>query len=551
MFRNKIVYKIHTLNYRKMKKNIQKSRKSILSTIVILCLITTSFSNISAQKKDYQFKQGKIFEAKSFTEDYLGETDEFTFLKCTVWQSLVLEKFDKSLKLVKSAEITLDKGKDELEFVEMLMTGGTIYLFGEENNKKLETKVLYVTTIDINTLLPSKDWKKVAESKYIDDDYHGLFFVNASENGNFILIAANHMFKEDVIRHIDISVFNQKMENQFTGLFELPFNFEEIGFKFLMMNKTGLTKNHLHIANDGEVYIMSYINVEELSKKDLKKGMVQTKLNSSYYLFKFNPEDKTINSTEIKMEKYSPISAILKFDTENNPIVAGFYSRGSQYTMNGAYYFKIDNGDLQVLESEISEFTTEFILNGDKPGKKDQETLKKEGYLTELACQLRNVHITENGKIIVVGEYYTTYTVGSGNYRQTYYVFGDVFIAQFDTKAKSSINSRIVKRSDTSKFSEFGASSVYVNDNLYVFFNDATKNDNLRNPKDNSVCGLLTKLSSVMVKVDAEGDVNRQKLTDSERNKTLLKPFFAYERNGKVLLYFEDGSDRNLAEVVF
>lgn len=534
-----------------MKKNIQKSKKTIISTFVILCLITTSLSSAFGQKKDYQFKQGKIFEAKSFTEDYLGETEDFTFLKCIVWKSLVIEKFDKSLKLVKSAEITLEKGEDELEYVEMIMVGESIYLFGEENNKKLEKKLLYVTTIDKNTLIPSKDWKKVAESKYIDDDYHGLFFIKASENGNFIMIGANHMFKEDVIRHIDISVFNQKMENLFTGLYELPFNFEEIGFKFMWLNKTGLNSDYFKIANDGEVYIMSYLHVEELSKKDIKKGMVQTKLKSSFYLFKFNPEDKTISSTELKLEEYLPINAILEFDTENNPIIAGFYTRGGTYTMNGAYYIKLDNSDLQIMNSEISEFTTEFILNGEKPSKKDQETLKKEGYLTELACQLRNVHITENGKIIVVGEYYTTYTVGSGNYRQTYYVFGDVFIAQFDTKAKSSVTSRIVKRSDTSKFAEFGASSVYVNDNLYVFFNDATKNDNLRNPKDNSVCGLLTKLSSVMVKVDAEGDVNRQKLTDSERNKTLLKPFFAHERNGNVLLYFEDGSDRNLAEVVF
>ncbi len=308
--------------------------------------------------------------------------------------------------------------------------------------------------------------------------YGGYGYSSSTSNDKSKIFYKYDLFnreRKDAInkQEFGLYMFDENMKQLWGGEYEMPYT--EAKMDIL----------DYQVSNDGKLYMLLRV-IESEGKAS----------GSHFEIFVYEKGKNEPKIIELKIDEYTPRSTYIYEDKNNNIIIAGFYSKKGNPSIDGAFMVKLDvtNGKFSKLGGGYYEIPSELIKSYmtdkqkeklEKKEKKNEGNEKKDLGINDLIIQ--KVHFLENGSTVIVSEIYfvvTTTTYDSkGNSRTTYNTYAnDIFVFNIDPTGNLAWVKKIPKRQHEGGSSGTGISisSIVKNNHVHLFYLDHIENFTLK-----------------------------------------------------------------------
>ncbi len=344
------------------------------------------------------------------------------------------------------------------------------------------------------------------------------------------------------------SLFNRErkdvLNKQEFGFYMMDENLKQIwGGEYEMpYSEAKMTTLDFQVSNDGKLYYLIRVRDSEGREADIH-----------FEILVYSKDRKEPKIIELKIDDYTPRTTYLYEDKNNNIVVAGFYSKSGNPSIDGAFMVKLDptSGKFSKLGGGYYEIPSDLIKSFmtdrekeklEKREKKNEGNEKKDLGISNL--EIKNIHFLENGSTIIVSEIY--YVIVSTSYNgktttTTYDTYAnDIFVFSIDAAGNLGWIRKIPKRQHANDAAGEGISlsSAVKGNHVHLFYLDHLDNFSLKeneaprvhlNRKGGFIAG---------VEINEKGDVKKYNLGAAEQFETNL-----YMRR------FIDGRKNNLVAV--
>lgn len=332
---------------------------------------------------------------------------------------------------------------------------------------------------------------------------------------------------------IGMYVYDQDLNKIMGGEYEMPYT-------EAMMDNLGYT-----VSDDGKIYLLARVydsDDHRLSKNDVAP-------NYHFEVLMYDKTGKKPKSVEVKIDSYFPKSAYIYEDGSHNIAIAGFYSKGINKPVDGAYIVRLDfekktvskvNGGYYEIPSDIIK---SYTSDREKRKMEKKESKDEDNDLGVDNLTIRGIYETPDGSVKIVAEQYvvrqsTYYDAGCKCYHTRYDTYADdIFVMSINGAGKLDWVKKIPKRQHAGDPAGQGLSinTIVTGNDLNIFFIDNIKNIDLpptEAPKvhENRKGGYL-----VAVNITEKGDVKKYNLGEIDQYET---NFF--------IRGFVDGGNHNL-----
>ena len=451
-----------------------------------------------------------------------------------------IQYFNEDLSLVKEATYKVEDNLIKNAFIK----NNKIHLIEYELEKKSGNILFNAVSADLKNLEFSKknllNFSKKKQKKYYNYAFYGIPISDYSQKdknyeGEVVLSENENYFV------INFDVKNKKKESHLVFVFKS--NFEKVYEQLIQIN----TKDKLFTYNsiavddeDGTVYFLGKY-FEKNSSKSKKKGSV----NFHFELYKVDANGQSNNRFKSSNNYISSLE-LVKY--KNHLACSGLYGK-KDFTTSGVCLFNINEKTLQIEIEKYNPFSEQFLT--DKFGNK--KMLKKRAVKNGLDnITLNNIHVMENGDLIVYAEEFYTKTILNGNgSSHTYLNYDDILCLRMnkegDLKWARNIN-KSQKRSINSSYS-----AITVGENAYIIINCADKMKKISGDRLEFKQTILLNSNLYMVKIDREGTVDYQKIIDAKESEVYYKVIDGIEnlKNKTIILTGENGYKTRILKLQF
>jgi hypothetical protein len=519
-----------------------KKQNSVI--LVLLMLISVISGKITAQplSKKVDVKWGTLIDGKKTTlDDVLGADQNNVYTLVAERKGLYyapnkyfVEKYDNDMKFVKSEELILKYGKEDMRFAFSIMSKNSdIYIFSNYQNTKTKVIYLFSQTLDKSTLKPNNDLKKVAEIDYKDFSKYnpGDFALTYSADSSKIMIYFNTPYDKNNNEKFGFVVFDQNLNELWASIKTLP-----ISDKLFKVES-------YDIDNNGNVYVLGLVF------NDVPKEKVKGEPNYNYMLYKYDFNSENVIEYPISVEGKFLTDLNFTINKENDIICAGFYSKDKTYNISGAFYMKIDDISKNVLVSDFLEFDLSMLTQNlsEKKEAKVEKLDEKGKKINLLKYDLGELVIRDNGGITLVGENYyvivtTSYNAQTKRTTTTYhYYYNQILVVDISAEGKIQWVKQIPKNQHTINDSGFFSSYGLIDrgDNLYFLYNDNPKNLTFK-PGDviYSYKKRDDETLTMLVEVDKDGNVTREAAFNQQKAEVIMRPKAFFKINDDEMILF-------------
>ncbi len=390
---------------------------------------------------------------------------------------IIVERYNKKMRLVKSNEIKLRYKKKDLNFEELRLINGKLVLFSSYQNRKKKTHYLFAQTLGKKTLQPKNDLRVIEEIPIRSQFQEGTFDIEFSKDSSAVLIFSQLPYQSRASEKYKIQVLNKDLETAWTKDIELPYTDE----KFSIEN--------YRISNTGDVYVLGIIY------NDTYRRRRQGKPNYKYTLLTYSQNDNLQPEYEISLGDKFITDLTFRIQRNGDPVCAGFFSDRSSYTVRGTYFFKINSDTGEIYDSNSKEFEFDFLTElMSERGKKRAARAEEEGDEKRQAelyeYKLDELIIRSDGGAVLIAEQFYIQTLnnsyrdlstGAWRYRsENRYYYNDIIVVNINPDGSVAWATHVPKRQVT--VNDGGYFSSYVmavtGKAIYLVFNDNGKNFN-------------------------------------------------------------------------
>ena len=376
-------------------------KKIILSVSVVCNIIVTNAQNPGPYniKHSAEFADTKGVPL-SQTNPYNNGNVLLTFAKGEKLDKIGFQLFSDELKLENTAvpnvkELFSNK-KSYFERVKIL--NNKSYIFVREVFKETKTEGISAVEFSPTSLsLTGSPIRLFESSRGIIGGGYG--YSSSASNDKTKLFYKYTLFnreKKDVINKQECGfyMFDESMKLLWGGEYEMPYT------------EAKMWTVDYQVSNNGKLYYL--IRVEDAGGKDYR---------SHFEILVYEKGKKEPKIIELKIDDYSPRTTYLYEDKNNNIVVAGFYSKKGNPSIDGAFMVKLDatNGKFSKLGGGYYEIPSDIIKSFmtekqkekiEKKEKKNEGDEKKDLGINDL--EIRDIHFLENGSTVIVSEIYYT-----------------------------------------------------------------------------------------------------------------------------------------------
>ncbi len=495
------------------------------------------FSNaLFSQKSPYTIKQSAEFPDSKGVP--LWQTSAFpngdvllTFAKGEKLDKVGFQYFTSDLTLSNSTMPNFkglyDNKKAYLESV--IVMNKKSYVFVKEVYKETKTEGISAVEFSSSSLDIKGEPVKLFESSRgvygysctVSNDKSKLFYKSNLRNRE----------RKDVLNKQEFGfyMFDENLKKIWGGEYEMPYT------------EAKMSTLDYQVSNDGTLYFL--INVRSSEGKD---GRFEILVYS-----KDKNEPKVI---ELKLDDYALRDTYLYEDKANNIVVAGFYSKMGNPSIDGAFMVKLDvsSGKFAKIGGGYYEIPSELIKSFmtdrqkeklEKKEKKNEGNDKKELGISNL--EIKNIHFLENGSTVIVSEIYyvvvRTTTNSKGQTTTTYDTYAnDIIVFSIDAKGNLGWIKKIPKRQHENSASGTGISfsSAAKGNHVHLFYLDHIENFSLKENEAPKMHQSRRGGFVAGIDLNEKGDVKKHNMGAAEQFETNL-----YMRR------FIDGKKNNLVAV--
>lgn len=304
------------------------------------------------------------------------------------------------------------------------------------------------------------------------------------------------------------------------------------------------------LSDDGKVYLLAKV-YEGVNPKDKAKD--KSNPNYNYEVLIYEKGQRIPKIIEVKLDNYFTKDLYLYEDANHKIVVAGFYTKGINSPIDGAFMVRLDveGGTISKLNGGYYEIPSDVIKSYmsdrqkekiEKKEKKHKDDETKELGINNL--QIRDIYAMQNGSSTIIAEQYwvEVYTHYNGKTTTTTYkTFAfDIFVMNIDANGKLAWVKKVPKRqrSGDAMGKGLSLSSYAIGNDVHLFYIDHIENFDLPETEAprthmNNAGGFL-----VGVHINETGMIRKYNLGDVKQYET---NFFIRD--------FIDGRNNNLIDV--
>jgi hypothetical protein len=412
--------------------------------------------------------------------------------------------------------------------------GEKLYIFESEGTKK--EIVIFVSEIDVETLQPKGDRRKIVSLKNDKSYATAYFYVSSSENDEF--------------HYLQVDDKNFLLDKDFKLLVKpvLPGNLKNYVNRFSK------------VLNDGTVYSV-FIKIYEGNLSSTAMFTIE-----SAYVTKMKSEGQVI-SKEIGKGLYLDLEGF-SVNSDGSLVLAAFtgvMERGSllqssnlnKQFMRDGYYFVHLSKDLEVLSENQHTFDADFFSNGEKQlaqNKIERQSAKGKSLASPILNH-RALIKAEDGYYLIGEEAQVSSSVNAEGKRENKKFNGTIYAIRISENGEFKECVKVFrKRYVTSMFgfSNTADFNAFVHNNkLYILFEDIRANDDvITEDRVQKIVVYETNavLRTYVVKISGD-DITKELLSQKYDDAVVNK--VSKEDDGRVFLNLQDGKTSYKVELGF
>ncbi len=405
---------------------------------VLMCGLTFS-SN--AQKINWG---QKIAMSADYSPVIVGEDDKHFYSVFYHKSNFNIEKFEKgSNSRVYQQKLTLPK-KQEVE--KIVFAKDKFIVFMSYFDKKADETIIYANTYSADNGGVLKVEQKILVIPVEKKRRRGSFGVVVADGADRLLVTHDAYYKkqkkyrerflllnsnlEKVTEREDV-IDESKVRNYSTSGFAIDGD----GSFYYMKNYT-----------DGRRNIVSYDATRDFDKWE--ETIDYQKLGLPLKSFIYNMSVTTNKKKDLIFVGYYSKSEI---KITGKVTTHGSFQTGVRYSLDGAFYLKIDHISKEIVQTKLNEFSQEFK---DQFRSKSDVKKNRDGKIYDQFGEL-SMYKKDDGGIIGVGEVFTGYHYISRNHESLHYYYGDLITISLSPDGDLQWANRI-KKSQTFGYESFG-----------------------------------------------------------------------------------------------
>lgn len=551
-------YNTHIINTH----NPQQMKKLLFTlTLCFASLLTWSQNN-----NNISLEWGKEVEIKkrSTISDIVATTADGIYVyKYKIKGALIgkyiffLEHYDNRYSLKKSVEFELKYQKKDLQLEKFVFMNGRLYAFSTFKNQKTKKYYLFSQSINLKTLLPNKDLKKVAEISYQNHSRWntGTYSFDFSTDSTKLLVSYSLPYQKKTKEKFGFHVFDQDMNLLWKKNIVLPYLEELFAIK------------KMKVDNEGNAYFVGKLFREKTRNRNRTGNP-----NYDYLVLSYSKDNAQANEYKIQLKEKFITDLQVDIAPNKDIVCAGFYSNESSYAVKGSFYLSIDNEQKTVNKSSYKEFGMDFITHN-MTAKQEKKAKKKESKGKNIEMynyDLDEMIMRSDGGVMLVAEQYFvsvhTYTTSNGNGGRTThttytYYYNDIIVINISPEGiidwMVTIPKYQVSTNDRGFFSSYVLS--VVGNKLHFVFNDHPENldfkkgDKIMSPYYSTLFSKGKKGSILtVVSVDPKGNYTREALPADKNSIVITRPKVCKQvSNNELIIYGQKKKTQQFGKVTF
>lgn len=500
--------------------------------IIILLLNTAVWAQLKPVVKGKTYTSAR----KENFNGFLGENSSaiFTvdyFFTSRKKQELLIRKFDKKdFELMGSTNIyEIPQEGFWGEPLEVFYKNDSLFLF---SNLYDETNKIMLISFEIYNIDGIKLMSAIVDT--VPDD-ESLEIVESLNKEEFVLIRSNK-FSNLTEQEISMKLISLQGTINFQKLVKSP------------MALQNLTIEKICHVKGSPVFVICNYNFDP---NNLNIDDNREMINNKYALWAYDPEQNFLKEFEIRLRGKWLNGIEMEINSENNLVVTGYFNESRYYTISGIFNMIVDK-DLKIISTNFQSFDQSII---DK-FVEDKTSNKK----TELEdYKLMEMHLFSDASFFIVGERNYKYIERNYDPRTNitttieHFNYNSIILSYFSKDGKHIWTDRIPKyqtsTNDMGYYSSFA--TLNTGQNIYFFFNDSEKNNDLALDDYFNYKGLFNnrRFQITAVQADTSGLISRKPLVGVD-NSFLLRAKESNQVSNKVMyLMTEYGRDSKIFSV--
>lgn len=352
----------------------------------------------------------------------------------------------------------------------------------------------------------------IALAEYSARRKTGGFAVQASRNQKLLLVYPEVLSERRMMDRLAFKVIDENLET----LWEKDLNFPD--------HEVLTEIDQYRIDSRGHLYLLTGIG----NRDKTLRGSDRARSEQVYTLISYDPEINKVKTYEVAVDdKWVTATA---FDvTENDDVtVGGFYSNDRQFSIGGAFYFRINGSTKETEATGMMPFTADVMSLFLRPKQVERGRELNDFYFDHFIAR------ADGGATFVAEQYFVQQSfrtdIATGRQEMLYYYYyNDLLVVDVDREGQVLWTVRVPKEqmsvNDGGQFSSYALAAD--DENLYIVFNDNPENIELlkANPQSEPKQMYGTRRSvATLVTLSREGKQTREALFSSRDSDVMFKP---------------------------
>jgi hypothetical protein len=476
-----------------------------------------------------------------------------------------VEYFSKDMQLKRSEEMELKYKGKQLDFENVLMLGGQLYLLTSFNNTAKKRNYLFKQALSKKTLQPEKDLEMICETEARNKEVEGSFGFALSKDSAKLLVYNDLPYERKQPERFGFRVFDQNFELVWEKNIVLPYPDHQF------------TVEEYRVDDEGNVHLLGVLYEDEAKLR--RRG----KPTYKYVILSYFGSENEAQEFRIDLEDRFITDLTFRVAKDGNLVCCGFYSDKGTYSIKGSFYLRLDARTREFSSRHFQpfefDFLTELMSEKNRQKAKEAEENKDRRRSPELYnYSLDDLILRSDGGAVLVAEQYFVeqetyrdyypggfYPYGGfyspfyynryNNYQTDYYYnYNDIIVVNIRPTGEIEWAARIPKfqetRNDGGYYSSYAMSTV--RDRFYFLFNDDARNyrDGDRSNRQYAYTGRESVI--VLAEVNIKGEVTTYPLGTNKDNGVVTRPKMCKQIGRREMAVFgERGKGYKFASLKF
>ena len=414
-------------------------------------------------------------------------------------------------KLNKEVEVVYDNNLNgsNYYFAKAFMFNDRLLVLSFYRDTEAMELKLYLREMDLISLdwIYDPIWIGTLDIKGLDDWFRPDFGIGVSSNDSMLLVYYDISDEKGEPKRMGFHVVDQDLDLEWYRDVSLPYANEQV-----------YVTDYL-LSNDGEVFAMG--KVYEDRQRNVKKGSG----NFSFHVMSFTSKSSEDQFFKISGKEHYLADMKFAIGQDNDLICAGYYSNKEMQFIEGVFYIVLEQNSGAIIDEHYNEYSS-LDFNSQPSLNNNVQEKQVSGKKPELERFRLNTLLTqENGDVYLVGE---QFDIKAGD--PPVYHYNDIIIVKYDEDGVVKWAQKVRKKQqvydDGNYFSSF--TCRLHNDNLYLVFNDHSKNLHYKGEGRywvyESDHHRMKEYLIVMVEIDTDGSQSKRRVFTAKEHEVVKWP---------------------------